>query len=137
MIYITLYGQTRCSKRRHSLAQLTQHMVYEVALTQKATIRVPRFSVSSHPPPPPPCPQCPPKVFLIGHNTVSASSFFSELSSLSGHSGGSQLVQMSHKTKRRRRRVIDGEIITAADIIGREGAESKRFIEYKLIIQFL
>jgi len=81
--------------------------------------------------------QCPPKVFLLGHNTVSASSFFSELSSLSGHSGGSQLVQMSHKTKRRRRRVIDGEIITAADIIGREGAESKRFIEYKLIIQFL
>ena len=53
MIYITLYGQTRCSKRRHSLAQLTQHMVYEAALTQKATIRVPRFSVSSHPPPPP------------------------------------------------------------------------------------
>ena len=32
--------------------------------------------------------------------------------SLSGHAAGSQLVQMSHKTKRRRRQVIDGKIIT-------------------------
>ena len=136
MIYITLYGQTRCSKRRHSLAQLTQHMVYEVALTQKATIRVPRFSVSSHPPPPPAAVSTKSFSPWTQHG-LSFELFFSELSSLSGHSGGSQLVQMSHKTKRRRRRVIDGEIITAADIIGREGAESKRFIEYKLIIQFL
>ena len=34
MIYITLYGQTRFSKRGHSLAQLTQHIEYEAALSR-------------------------------------------------------------------------------------------------------
>ena len=125
MIYITLYGQTRFSKRGHSLAQLTQHMVYE-ALTQKegkgqnfeGLLRISVAAAHNL------CPslfsvftslllqQCPPKVFL-GHKTP-PSSFFFRLSSLSGHSAGSQLVQMSRqKTKRRRRRrVIDGKIIT-------------------------
>ena len=66
------------------------------------------------------------------------SSFFFglQLKWLLGHNAGLQLVQMSHKTKRRRRKVIDGKIITHRLYWRGRNEESKILLKYKLI-QFL
>ena len=103
MIYITLYGQTRFSKKgtltctidtTYGLQTLNFRSHTFVSLVQCLHISSLAATVSS------------PLFFL---DTTSALRPFQLKWT---HKAGSQLVQMSHETKRRRRAVIDGKIIT-------------------------
>ena len=147
MIYITFYGQTRWFQKGTRTSQLTQHIVYESRShfqerrkTNNVFFLRFRFTKTRK------CPQISAAAVFESSFFLSErqntrrrpSSFFFglQLKWLRGHNAGLQLVQMSHKTKRRRRKVIDGKIITHRLYWRGRNEESKILLKYKLI-QFL